>query len=99
MKKYQIKNAKDRADTDLTKYAADIETAVKQIVGKTLVPNSLHVDKKYFEFDADYSDAVSRQLGKEIAAASPDLNKLVKEYQYTRSDGSPAVSHQLFERF
>lgn len=101
MERYQIKDLTNRNNTDLTQHTVPISNSIVTIAGESLVPGSIHISREYFEFEVTeaFSDKNSRLLGKKIVSLDSALNLLVKEYRYTRSNGQPAISHQLFERF
>lgn len=95
--KYHILDASVRNTINLENYGDEITNSAMSIF-----PNiAVTVYPDYFEIKTPTALALAkiREMGKIIVESQPELKRLVKEYNYTRSNGTQATSHQLFKRF
>lgn len=96
--KYRIKDVTNRNNTDLRNHSQNIRLGVQAVF-----PNAyVNVYQYYFEIinlSSIPSDSQLRKMGQEIVKRDSYLHSLAKQYNYTRSDGTPGKSVQLFEKF
>ena len=96
--KYRLKDITNRRSVDLNNHSRGIISGVKSIFPSATV--NMYAD--YFEIlnlPNTINDTDLRKMGQAIAQADSVLHGIAKEYNYTRSNGAPGRSIQLFERF
>lgn len=96
--KYRLKDTTNRNTVNLRTYSQSIVSGVRAIF-----PNvNVNVYGDYFEIlnlPNNVSNSDLRRMGQEIAHRNSNLYALAKVYHYTRSNGAPGKSVQLFENF